>query len=155
MDDNEQELLKTTQGLMEALMQIRKIHFKGNAHGGMKHSEMLTFMCIGEKENQGEAGIRVSDLGRILRVKNPTVTQAVNNLESLELVERSLDAEDRRVVRIKLTQKGRTFFEENRKKFSENIRGLVDYLGVQDSKELTRIVKKMYFYFIELSQSDL
>lgn len=155
LDEKEQELVIVAQGLMESLMQMRKIHFKGHPHNGMKHSDVIMVMCIGEKENQGESGMRISDLGRVLKVKNPTVTQVINHLEAMGLVERTLDADDRRAVRISLSEKGRILYDQNRQKFSEEIRGLVDYLGIQDSRELTRIVKKLYFYFMEMNQSDL
>jgi DNA-binding transcriptional ArsR family regulator len=41
-----------------------------------------------------------------LNVTSPTVTQHINSLEAQELVERHADPADRRVVRIRLSDKG-------------------------------------------------
>ena len=154
MKEAQRELEETARNLMSVLLQMKKIHFKGKSQKGIKHSELFVLMFIGNHEKQGDDGIRVSELGRMLRVKTPTVTQAVSALENLGMLERSMDSTDRRAVIIRLTPKGRSFFEENRQNFFD-ILGLVRYLGIEDSTEMTRIFKKVYTYFVEMSKNEL
>jgi DNA-binding MarR family transcriptional regulator len=52
--------------------------------------------------------LRVTALAERLGVDTPTVTRKVQQLERLGLVAREADAEDRRAIRIRLTDEGRT-----------------------------------------------
>lgn len=54
-----------------------------------------------------EDGISLSLLGRRLYFDNPTITGIIDRLERDGLAERQRTAEDRRVINIVLTQKGR------------------------------------------------
>ncbi len=56
-----------------------------------------------------------SDLSNLINLSRPAITQQVDNLTKLKLVTRQADQQDRRVVRIKLTDKGQdiiTSYEE-------------------------------------------
>lgn len=50
-------------------------------------------------------------------------------LEKDGFIERTINPEDRRAVKIRLTEAGIMAAEDARKKFSETFLGLVDYLG--------------------------
>jgi DNA-binding MarR family transcriptional regulator len=54
-----------------------------------------------------EDGISLSQLGERLHFDNPTITGVVDRMEREGLVERRRDADDRRVINVFLTQKGR------------------------------------------------
>jgi DNA-binding MarR family transcriptional regulator len=92
-------------------------------------------------------GIKVSDLSERMHVKSPTITQSINNLEAAGFVERSMDLSDRRAVKIRLTEKGKQFVSDNKKRFISDIKGLVAFLGEDNSKELVRLISQMFIYF--------
>jgi len=56
----------------------------------------------------GQDALTMGELASILRVRVPTASKAVTRLAALGFVERQTDGEDRRSVRVKLTQKGET-----------------------------------------------
>lgn len=61
----------------------------------------------------GRAGtLSLSDLADILGLDKSTMSRTINNLVNDGLVFRDLDTEDRRYVRIKLTENGQKIFEE-------------------------------------------
>ncbi|NLB18818.1 MAG: MarR family transcriptional regulator [Syntrophomonadaceae bacterium] len=52
-------------------------------------------------------GSTLTEIGNKAQIENSSLTTMVDKLESMKLVERKLDREDRRVIRVFLTAKGR------------------------------------------------
>ena len=63
--------------------------------------------------------ISLSQLAARERLSSPTISKVVSALEDAGLVVRELDADDRRVWRVRLTDAGETFVEEGRQRRSE------------------------------------
>jgi MarR family transcriptional regulator, organic hydroperoxide resistance regulator len=55
----------------------------------------------------GQDGCSVKEIGRDLRLESNTLTPLLKRLEGLNLIVRSRDDEDERVVRVRLTDQGR------------------------------------------------
>ncbi len=94
--------------------------------------------------------MKVSELSNTLNVASPTITQQINNLETHGYVERSIDKEDRRVVRIKLTEKGLQAQRKAAEAFLVTVNGLVEYLGEEDTEKLAELMTKVSYYFTEV-----
>ncbi len=63
-------------------------------------------------EALGEAGtLAMGELARLQRVSVSTMTRVVDGLVGRGLVRRWLDSEDRRVIRVRLTEQGRALLE--------------------------------------------
>jgi DNA-binding MarR family transcriptional regulator len=58
--------------------------------------------------------VTLGELAELERVAPPSITRAVGKLVERELVDRRPDLEDRRVVRVGLTDRGRDLLERNR-----------------------------------------
>ncbi|MFZ5643597.1 MAG: MarR family winged helix-turn-helix transcriptional regulator [Bacillota bacterium] len=56
-------------------------------------------------------GLTLSEIGNRTSIENSSLTTMVDRLEKEELVRRSLDAQDRRVIRLFITDKGRDLAE--------------------------------------------
>jgi len=56
-------------------------------------------------------GSTLTEIGNRAQIENSSLTTMVDKLENMELVERRLDREDRRVIRVFLTDKGRDLAE--------------------------------------------
>jgi Transcriptional regulators len=108
----------------------------------------LTVLFIIHKRDDGR-GVTVSDIGGWLRVTSPTVTQHINRLEEQGLAERLADPSDRRVVRIRLTDKGRQYVQQMNRSRLELFAGLADYLGEEDSRHFIRTMNKVTAYLTE------
>ncbi len=52
-------------------------------------------------------GLSLTDLGKALHFDNPTITGIINRMARAKLVRRTRDRNDRRIVKIYLTPKGR------------------------------------------------
>ena len=89
----------------------------------------------------------MSEISNFLRITSPSVTQLVNNLADRGLVERSTDTEDRRVVRVRITDKGEKSLEKAAGAVHFLFEGLVEYLGEENTSQLAKLLSKVLTYF--------
>ena len=122
----------------------------GPMHHGLKYSEVMILLDLKEKETDYPDGVSVSDLSRALCVKPPTVTLVIAGLEQRGLIERTMDLSDRRVVRVKMTEKGSQFLESHRRHMVQETGGLVRALGAEKSLLLAGLIDDVYNYYKEL-----
>lgn len=106
------------------------------------------WLLLDDADADGQ-GLRVVDLCARLGVKPPTVTRAVDALERRGLVVRAVDPEDRRSVRVRLSQAGLEFAEAARSRALEHLAGLVDRLGPEDARTLATLLERSAEYFSE------
>jgi DNA-binding MarR family transcriptional regulator len=72
------------------------------------------------------------------QLQPPTVTRLVRGLEREGLVERVRDAQDRRVLRVRATARGRQLLEEGRRRRVAHLAAALDALPAADRKLLAR-----------------
>ncbi len=111
-----------------------------------KPSEVRLLFVIAHGLEMDERGVKVSELSAMLEVAPPTVTPLIRSLEEHGLVLRRNDEEDRRAVRVLLSDQGRAVLHETAKKRSEELMGLVEYLGAEKSTQLSELLEQVYTY---------
>ena len=89
----------------------------------------------------------VTEISNLLQITPAGVTHLINPLEGAGYIERLPDKNDRRIVRIGLTQKGTQVAEALISEVRENLIGLVNHLGEEDSKTLIRLMSKSIEFF--------
>ncbi|MEH7418891.1 MarR family transcriptional regulator [Neobacillus drentensis] len=146
MADYESE---TAQKLIKAFQQFRKAGRNEKKIAGFNPSEFRVLFLI-QRANENNSEMKVSEISQKLRVTPPTVTQIINVLEKAGYIERTINPEDRRAVKISLTEEGLKATERARKKFTETFLGLVDYLGEKESDQLAELLFKVHEYFKQL-----
>lgn len=134
--------------LMQIMFRFNRSRRPSVSVPGLTPKEIYVLKIISSEEPL-EPGIKVSDLSAKLNVSNPMVTQAVNSLEGAGLVERIGDPHDRRVVRIKVTEKGEEVISQVSEQILADIQGLVSYLGEADARELVRLLDKASDYMTD------
>jgi DNA-binding MarR family transcriptional regulator len=90
-----------------------------------------------------EAGISQGEIGRLYGVDPSRITRLAKQLETEELIERTRDPEDNRVVRMSLTSEGRRAFEmasERSEVFKDRVRSA---LSEEEHRELRRLLDKL------------
>lgn len=137
----------TAQKLLKSFMQFRKTGWHKKKIAGYNPSEFKVLVTIKHAANDEKTEMKVSEISQILQVTPPTVTQIINILEKDGLVERTVDPDDRRAVKIRLTPAGIKVTEEARKLFLETFSGLIDYLGEEESEQLANLLAKVHQYF--------
>ena len=81
------------------------------------------------------------------------MTQQIKSLETHGFVERNIDKEDRRAVRVTLTDSGLCVVQVASENYLASVNGLVEYLGEEDSKRLADLLQRVFFYFSEVNPS--
>lgn len=99
-------------------------------------------------------GLRISDLASAFDVTASSVTQMVTGLEERGLVGRNMDSEDRRAVRVFLTEEGRVSAVSMMDSVGRLFSGLVDYLGHEKSREFLELLTDVTHYFDGLDVQD-
>lgn len=133
--------------LLESFGQFRKLHIHRESVCGLRPGEIGVMFYIKEHSGCGTDGIKVSELSNSMKVAPPSITQMINGLEDNGYVKRNPDKEDRRVIRIKLTEKGENVIKKAMENLLNVVDGLVEYLGEEKSNELTEILSSVFIYF--------
>jgi DNA-binding MarR family transcriptional regulator len=144
----------TAQKLLFAFMQFKKSGWHGKKIAGYNPSEFKVLATIKKGANDEKTEMKVSEISQILQVTPPTVTQLINVLEKDGLVERTIDPEDRRAVKIRLTPAGILVTEQAKEAFAETFTGLIDFLGEEESEQLANLLSKVHQYINQLGRKS-
>lgn len=135
--------------LIQAFQHIKRGH-SNMPKMPIRKSEMFTLMQIKQACEVNSEGIIFRDLASVLNLAPPTITPLINNLVKQSYVERVRSEADRRVVYIRLTEKGMAFLDKSERHFNAGVHALVKHLGEEDTKELIRIVGKASAFMNEV-----
>lgn len=144
MDDAQQEAAKR---LIDVCWKLSRTNWNRSPIIGLTSSEMWALYCIKKNTCLDSPGIKVSEISDFLRVTSPSVTQLVNSLEAQGLVERSIDTKDRRVVRVRTTEKGERILEKAARALHGMFEGLIEYLGEENTNCLAELLLQVLAYF--------
>ncbi|NLJ30182.1 MAG: winged helix DNA-binding protein [Clostridiales bacterium] len=141
MEQNQKELL------WSAMHRLKKSQAWPPRLSGVSRGEffMLHQVARLERKKDGKApGGKISDLSAATEMSKPAVSQMLNSLEDKGLVERIMTKSDRRVVYVRLTEKGRERLDATARQMNELLDRVVKELGPEDTEELTRLFIKLY-----------
>jgi DNA-binding MarR family transcriptional regulator len=92
---------------------------------------------------EGVGDLSLSELSERIRAQNSTVTGIIDRMEREDLVVRARSTEDRRVVHIRLTEKGAKIAREIAVEPMEVFRSALESLSVSEMQELLKILTKI------------
>ncbi len=149
----------TAQRLSRSLMQFNKafMQFHRDATSqhiaGHKMSEIGVLFLISKGAQCEARPMKVSEISKMMHVTSPSITQVLKGLEANGLIERRSDPADRRTVWISLTEQGEEIASQARESFSVTFRGLVEYMGEEQSNQLASLLSTAFRYFNEKASS--
>ena len=149
----------TAERLSQSLMQFNKAFMQFHRDGmnqhiaGHKMSEIGVLVMISKGAKCGARDMKVSEISKMMHVTSPSITQVLKGLEADGLIERRSDPTDRRTVWIAPTEKGEEVARKAHEAFSTTFRGLVDYLGEEQSNQLASLLSTAFRYFNEKTSS--
>ena len=98
--------------------------------------------------------LSLSELSEKIRAQNSTVTGIIDRMEREGLVTRERSKEDRRVVYIRLTAKGRELAREIPVEPMEMFKGALESLSAQEMRDLLRIMTKLAKRVKQIAQKE-
>jgi len=85
----------------------------------------------------------MKDFADFLSITPPSATSLIDTLIKLGLVVRKEDENDRRAVKIFITQKGEDYFKKGAHSMTERMRKALNKLTKEDQKDLATILQKL------------
>jgi DNA-binding MarR family transcriptional regulator len=91
----------------------------------------------------GSGPLPVSEIGRRMLISKPQMTAMLDKLAELGLISRTPDAEDRRVIHISLSAKGKKALDKASQRMRENIKKKLSGLSREDREELAAALSRI------------
>jgi DNA-binding MarR family transcriptional regulator len=97
-----------------------------------------------------EGTLHVAEIGEKLQIARPQMTHLIDRLVDLEIVERETNAEDRRMLNIMLTEKGKAIIKEHDRQIIEATRETLSGITDDELSELSVALKSLKKIFSRL-----
>lgn len=110
---------------------------------GVSSSQWGVLRTLVRAENEGLAGLRLTDLGERLLVRPPSVTGVVDRLLRLGLVTRTTSSLDLRTKQVSLTDAGRRLVEGARPGHIKRINAILTVLSEKEQEQLRASLEKV------------
>jgi DNA-binding MarR family transcriptional regulator len=130
-EDLPEELYRVLADLLNRRKNIEVINSIRGEYG------VLNYLCAAQE------GASAGDLCKKLHVVPGRMADILKSLEQKELIERTHDSADRRVVKAHITEKGREVSLEKRQEIRDDYTGLFTLLSEEEVVELIRLLKIM------------
>lgn len=124
------------------ILQIEEQTLKNGSLKDLSVTEIHTIEAIGMYTER-----TMSEVAQDLKITVGTLTTAINKLIKKEYVERKRIEEDRRVVLIHLTKKGKLAFRLHEKFHNDMISATIDGLSSEEEKVLVSSLSRLNDFF--------
>ncbi len=104
----------------------------------LKPKELNTLVFLGKCE-----GCIMREIASFLNVADSTVTMLVDNLVKRKFVKRQLSDEDRRIIKIVLTDAGKEIYKTHLKGYQKFCRGMLMTLDEKEQDLYVELMKKI------------
>lgn len=118
--------------------EFRRQSFQRDFDEAMKGELFVIFYVLYKKN-----GVSAKEIKEKMDVSSARVAAILKSLEKKELIQRVENPEDRRMIKVNLTDKGRILAKETQDDVLNHILQIVDFLGADDAKELVRIMGRL------------
>lgn len=130
--------------LFNDVLQIEEQSLKEGIFSDISITEMHTIEVIGMYDEK-----TMSEVAQKLKITVSTLTTAINKLIKKDYVERKRIEEDRRVVLVKLTKKGKLAYRLHQRFHREMINNAIEGLSLYEEEILISSLNKLNNFFKE------
>ena len=130
--------------LFNDVLQIEEQSLKSGVLSDISITEIHTIEAIGMYNER-----TMSEIAQKLKITVSTLTTAINRLIKKGYVERERIEEDRRVVLVKLTKRGKLAFRLHQRFHREMINNAIDGLSLDEEEILISSLNKINDFFTE------
>jgi DNA-binding MarR family transcriptional regulator len=139
--------LTLTHELFQLMKQFPRPKLKQSSIDGLTRSEYELLVMLVMSLGNDKQAFTVTEISNLLQITPAGVTHLINPLEQAGYIERLSASNDRRIVLIGLTDKGTKVAETLISDVQEQLIGLVNHLGEEDSKTLICLLSKSIEFF--------
>lgn len=102
---------------------------------------MLQIQTLDYIKNNPDTSAR--NLSKQLYLSASSTSQLLDRLYEQKLITRKNDLDDRRLLRVNLTEKGNKFFEKIKKRHLEVVKNITKFMSVEEIKKMIEIHKNV------------
>jgi DNA-binding MarR family transcriptional regulator len=144
---NQKISMDLTQELFQIMKRFPRPKLKQSSIDGLTRSEYELLVMLVMNLDANKTALSVSELADLLIITPAGVTHLINPLEDRGYIKRLQDRNDRRIVLIGLTDMGTEVAEALIAEVQEQLIGLVNHLGEEDSKTLVDLMSRAIEFF--------
>ena len=138
MDETVKEIMECMRSLMAAAKPQKGAHFMKSGVSDLTLSQLDLMAYLYEHKR-----VKMSDLAKHAGVKMPSMTETVNKLVSLKVLQREHDEKDRRTVWVSVTKNVEKMVCAHIRSKEEQFSGIMGVLTSQEKKQALNILKKI------------
>jgi DNA-binding MarR family transcriptional regulator len=90
-----------------------------------------------------EGTLQVAEIGRKLQIAKAQMTQVMDKLSDLGLIERKTNPADRRAINVSLSDRGKTVLEANKERLRNAVKETMAAISDEDLAELSASLRKV------------
>ena len=140
MENREIQMVESFRLLTKNIVHFFENNLLNSANISCSELSVLKVLCESEKENKK---MNVTELASCLNMTKSAASQLVSKLEKKGFVKRKMNLFDKKVNYISITDEAKKGYEDNKVKYNEVIDKVVEKMGKEDSKELSRLLEKL------------
>lgn len=122
---------------------------------GISGAQWGVLRVLHRAEEDGQAGLRLAELGDRLLIRPPSVTGVVDRLERMGLVSRRAAPDDRRARHVRLTAAGRQLLERSLLCHGRRTQSLMSGLTAAEQKSLGVMLEKLCAHLEAMASAEV
>jgi len=135
--------------VFDDILKIEEVTLRNGPFTDVSVTEVHTIDAIGMYEKR-----TASEVAKTLNITAGTLTVAVNNLVKKGYVERFGDTEDRRIVKLGLTNRGRLLYRAHAQFHLRMVRASINGLAEAESEMLLKAFQGLHTFLDEFYQAE-
>lgn len=139
-----QELIKQFHEAWKGLCRKKKINV---FDGQLYRSEFFLLVTVEEYCESNEKGIKPSELAEMLDLSLPAVSKQIKAVEDKGYIERRYCTDDKRMVYITISPKGKELLDKGKEERNREIEMLIEHMGEEKVKEFISLAKDVSAFF--------
>ncbi|MCD6233304.1 MarR family transcriptional regulator [bacterium] len=101
--------------------------------------KFATLRFISKKRNP-----TMKEIAQWLKITPPSATSLIDSFFKAKLIKREFDRKDRRIIRLKITEKGKKLLKETQQEHRKRMKRFISKLSPRDQKNLLRILNNFH-----------
>ncbi len=144
MDEDLENINQLLVDVFNDILSIEESELKKSKFNDLSITEMHTIEAIGMYKKK-----TTSEVARELSITVGTLTTAINRLVKKDYVERIRSEDDRRVVKLGLTKKGRLLYRVRQQFHIQMVHAVLADMGDEESEALLKALDNLHNFLLE------
>ena len=155
---DEKEIIKDLVEIEMRMLEVKNL-FSGISTEMVKNSVGIMGFAVNMSQLKAmtafseDSLLSMGELCKMANIKMPSMTEAVDRFEKEGILDRIRDDEDRRVVKVKMTEKGKKMHKEVLKRRADELTKIFGVLTTKDRTKLVDSLKNVSEILIKVTEN--